>query len=279
VTSQPATSSAFWRAPAGGLTALILAGSRGVGDPLAVYAGVSHKALIEIDGTPMIERVVVALAAVAGIARIVISIELPELIAGLSGVQAAANGLPIEVLKSAASPSRSVAAALDHCGTPLLVTTADHALLQAEWISYFLGHIPADADAAVALANKAAILEAVPDTARTYLRFADDHYSGCNLFLFATPAAAGAVHFWREVEAERKRPWRMLRRLGLGFALRYAIGKLPLNSAIARLGELSGTRAAVVKMPFGRAAVDVDKPADLDLVQRLLAQDRKKNQA
>jgi len=270
---------AFWRPPASGLTALILAGSRGPGDPLAVYAGVSHKALIEVDGIPMIERVVAALAAVAGITRIVISIELPELIAALPGIQAAANGIPIEVLKSAASPSRSVGEALDHRGTPLLVTTADHALLQAEWVGYFLDRIPADADAAAALANKAAILEAVPHTARTYLRFADDHYSGCNLFLFATPAAAGAVRFWREVEAERKRPWRMLHRLGLVFALRYAIGQLPLSAAITRLGELSGTCAAVVKMPFGRAAVDVDKPADLDLVRRLLAQDRLKNQA
>jgi len=219
----------------------------------------------------MIERVIAALVGVPGIARLVISIELPELITGLPGLQAAANGLPIKVLKSATSPSRSVGEALDHCGTPLLVTTADHALLQAEWVKYFLDHIPADADAVVALANKAAILEAVPDTARTYLRFADDHYSGCNLFLFATPAAAGAVRFWREVEAERKRPWQMLRRLGLIFALRYAIGQLPLNAAITRLGELSGTRAAVVKMPFGRAAVDVDKPADLDLVKRILS--------
>lgn len=262
------------RAAVRGLTALILAGSRGPGDPLAVYAGVSHKALIEVGGRPMLERVVAALAAVPGIARIAISIEQPELVHALPGLHAAAGAIPIEVLKSAASPSRSVDEALQQLGTPLLVTTADHALLQPEWVRYFLDHVPADADAAVALASKVAIIAAVPDTARTYLRFADDDYSGCNLFLLATPAAAGAVRFWREIEAERKRPLRMMRRLGLVFALRYVAGRLPLAAAIARLGVLANARAAVVKMPFGRAAVDVDKPADLELVRRLLAEDQ-----
>src|SRR3546814_2840098 len=42
-----------------GLTALVLAGSRGPHKPLAIYAGVSHKALIEIDGLTMVERVVI----------------------------------------------------------------------------------------------------------------------------------------------------------------------------------------------------------------------------
>ncbi|MDB5985896.1 MAG: hypothetical protein JWR16_949 [Nevskia sp.] len=265
------------RASAPGLTALILAGSRGPADPLAVYAGVSHKALIEVGGRPMLERVVAALAAVPDIARIAISIEQPELIDSLPGLRAAARALPIEVLTSAASPSRSVGAALEHLGTPLLVTTADHALLESEWVRYFLDQVPPEADAAVALANKAVIIAAVPDTARTYLRFADDAYSGCNLFLLATPAAAGAVRFWREIEAERKHPLRMMRRLGLLFALRYVAGRLPLAAAIARLGVLANARAAVVKMPFGRAAVDVDKPADLELVRRLLIEDQRSN--
>src|SRR6185369_15359784 len=38
-------------------TALVLAGTRPGGDPLADYAGVSHKALIEVGGVPMLLRV------------------------------------------------------------------------------------------------------------------------------------------------------------------------------------------------------------------------------
>ena len=52
-----------------GLTALVLAGTRPGGDPLAGYAGVSHKVLIDIGGTTMIERVVAGLAAAPAVQR------------------------------------------------------------------------------------------------------------------------------------------------------------------------------------------------------------------
>src|SRR3546814_4695470 len=63
-------------------------------------------------------------------------------------------------------------------------------------------------------------LTAVPDTQRTWLRFADGHFSGCNMFYLATPAAAGVVQFWRSLEADRKHPLKMLRKIGPGSALR-----------------------------------------------------------
>src|SRR3546814_14105539 len=63
-------------------------------------------------------------------------------------------------------------------------------------------------------------LTAVPDTQRTWLRFADGHFSGCNMFYLATPAAAGVVQFWRSLEADRKHPLKMLRKIGAGSALR-----------------------------------------------------------
>ena len=74
-----------------------------------------------------------------------------------------------------------------------------------------------------------------------------------------------------EVEALRKQPLKMLGLLGFGYALRYRLGWLTLHAALARLGVLAGgVRAAVVEMPFGQAAIDVDKMADLELVERLL---------
>ncbi len=248
------------------LTALVLAGSRPGGDPLAAYAGVSHKALIEIGGTPMLERVVRALAATPQISRIVVAIERPELVAALPDL-----GKPVLALAAAAGPSASVAAALAAEGTPLLVTTADHALLKPQWLQEFLRKADDGADVSVGLARRAAVTTAVPDTQRTYLRFADDHYSGCNLFLMRHAAARGVIALWQQIEAERKRPLKMLARLGFGYALRYRFGWLRLDQALARLGTLAGARVAFVDMQDGLAAVDVDKPADLDLVRRLVA--------
>ena len=61
----------------------------------------------------------------------------------------------------------------------------------------------------------------------------------------------------------------MVRTLGVTTLLRYLTRRLSLDDAMARLSELSGAQVAPVILPFGLAAVDVDKPADLDLVRRL----------
>ena len=250
-------------------TALVLAGSRrGPDDPLAVHAGVSHKAMIEVGGEPMLARVVRALAE-AGMTRVVVVIERPDLVEQLAAEGRFPPGLVVETLPAAEGPSLSVAQALDRIGTPLLVTTADHALLRSEWVRWFAGHVPEGADVAAALARSDLVMAAAPEAKRTFLRFSDGAFSGCNLFYFATPAAHRVVDLWREVETHRKQPVKLLRRLGVVMAARYALGALPLRAALARLSVLADARCAVVEMPFGEAAIDVDKPEDLILARRL----------
>jgi GTP:adenosylcobinamide-phosphate guanylyltransferase len=224
---------------------------------------VSHKALIVLDDQTLLARVAQALRA-AGATQIAVSVSD-------DAVRAAAIMLGLTVLTAASGPSHSVRDGIAALGAPLLVTTADHALLRPEWITRFLADVPADADVAALLARRDVIEAAAPGTRRTYLRFADGAWSGCNLFHFATPRAVAALDLWAQVEADRKRPWRIVRRLGIGTLLRYMSGRLTLVAALAHLGRLANLKAAAVASPFGLAAVDVDKPDDLDLVRDLLA--------
>lgn len=247
----------------GAFTALVLAGERpGAPDPAAAYAGVAHKALIELEGRPLLARVAASLRE-AGAARIAVSTATAEVVA-------LAQALGLEVIPASASPSLSVAQGVERLGFPVVVTTADHALLQPQWVRQFLDAAPAGADIAALMAPKAAVVAAAPQTRRTYLRFADGRYSACNLFLLRTPAALNLIGLWRAVEADRKKPWRIAARLGLSTLLLYALGRLTLDGAVSRLGRRAGVTATAVRTPFGLAAVDVDKPADLDLVRTLI---------
>lgn len=251
--------------------ALVLAGTRrGAEDPMAKAAGVSHKAILPVAGVPMVMRVLDALCRCPEIGEIAVSIERPEVIEALTEFQALNARRPIRLLVSEDSPSRSAAAGLQALGAPLVLTTADHALLQPDWVSAFLAAAPAGADVVAAVARAETVKAAAPDTVRTYLRFADAAVSGCNLFLLATPKAEGVLGLWKTVEAYRKKPIRLAWLLGPGALLKLALGRLTLGEAAARLGRLAGCEAAVVELPYGRAAIDVDKPADLDLVERLL---------
>lgn len=243
-------------------SALVLAGSRSGEDPVAAYAGVPHKALIPLGGQTLLARVVGALRA-AGAERVAVVSSHPE-------VRAEAARLNVETLDEAEGPSRSVAVAAARLGTPLLLTTADHALLEADWVTRFLTDVPAEVDVAALVAARSTVEAAAPETKRTWLKLADGQWSGCNLFWLANDQALAVIELWRRVEAERKRPWMMARILGPGMLMRYLAGRLALRDAAAQLGRLAGVRAAVVESPYGLASVDVDKPADLDLVRRIV---------
>lgn len=244
--------------------ALVLAGTRPEGDPLARELGVAHKGLIELAGLPLLARVVEGLNG-AGAARVLVACDEGP-------VADLARRLGCEVCQAhPAGPSASVRQAFAATGAPLVVTTVDHALLRPEWVRQLLADTPAGADLAVMLAERARVEAAVPGTRRTWLRFADGHWSGCNLFHLSTPAAVGAIDLWQRIEADRKRPWRIVTGLGPGTLLAYAFGRLTLAEGLARLGRRIGLEVALVAARDGRAAVDVDKPGDLADVRRLLA--------
>ncbi|MET1756974.1 nucleotidyltransferase family protein [Novosphingobium sp. RD2P27] len=250
-------------ASASASTALVLAGSRpGKPDPVAVSEGVAHKALVQVGGVPMLARVVSALRE-AGVETVAVSANEPSVVA-------LAQELGCVIAAPARGPSTSVAAAFAQLGAPLLVTTADHALLDSQWVRDFLVDTPVEADVAVLLARRDAVEAAAPGSRRTYLRLADGGWSGCNLFLLAGSGAQAAISTWSAVEADRKRPWRIAARLGVGTLWRYARGKLTMAEAISRLGSRIGINAAAVPARNGLAAVDVDKPADLADVRALV---------
>lgn len=243
-------------------SALVLAGSRGDGDSVAMAEAIAHKVLALAGGVPLLSRVLSALRA-AGIERIAVSADHPE-------VTALALSLGAEVVEPDTGPSGSVSNAFALLGAPMLIATGDHALLQSEWVRDFLADTPEDSDVALLLARRDLVEKALPGTRRTWLSFADGDWSGCNLFLMATPQAIAAIETWKAVEADRKRPWRIAARLGVGMLLSYLVGRLSLAEAISRLGDRVGVRASSVAARDGLAAVDVDKPQDLADVRRIL---------
>jgi len=255
---------------AGRYTALIMAGSRPGGDPMARAAGVSHKCLLPVDGTPMIRRVVAALLAAPSVGRVMISIDAPDLLEEFfSGPESDRIGL----VQSAETPSLSALAAIEAAGgaAPMLITTADHPLLVPALIERFCREAEASgADIVAGLAPEDVIRTAFPESRRTYLRFRDGRFSGCNLFALLRTEGTKAIRLWRRVERDRKRPWRIAKAFGLTMLLGYLAGWLTLDAALARLSRLAGAKAGVVVLPVAEAAVDVDKPEDLVLVEAIL---------
>ena len=254
-------------------TALVLAGQRARGEPVAEAAGLSHKCLVPVAGVPMLVRVITALDASTSVDRIVVSIEDPGLVDTLSEHSSLRDSGRLLALESARSPSLSALAAaegLDHA-VPLLITTADHPLLTSAMVDDFLKSAgDSGADMAAGLTPGAALLAAYPHAKRTFLKFRDGPYTGSNLFAVLTEDGLKALRFWRRVEQERKRPWRIARAFGLRSLLAYLLGRLTLDETMIRASKTIGAKVRAVRTPLAEAGIDVDKPEDLVLVEEIL---------
>ena len=260
---------------------IVLAGRRPGPDALASGDGAPHRALLDIEGEPMLVRVVRRLLGWPSVERVLVNIDRPELLGALPDFVRWREEGRVEVLQSTGSPSRSVLESLDRLGLeagPILVTTADHALLDDAMLESFFRASEAGsagtADLCLALVPRSRIEARFPETRRTYLRFHGEAYSGANLFLFRTPAARGAALFWQRVEGLRKRPWRIARAFGLRNLLRFVMRRLTLAEGFVRVSQVLGIRVEAIPLPQAEAAVDVDKLDDLLLVRKILAERR-----
>jgi hypothetical protein len=63
----------------------------------------------------------------------------------------------------------------------------------------------------------------------------------------------------------------MVRIIGLTALFRYLFKNLTMQAAVRLLGRRIGAKVAIVELPFADAAVDVDKPSDLLLVDKTFA--------
>ena len=249
-----------------GWTALVLAGSRPGVDPFAASHGTDLKVLIPVAGEPMVRRPVRALLASEGIGNVRVLTQQTERI---GAVLPADPRLTVE--PSGATIAATLAAICADPGTrwPMLVTTADHALLDEAMIADFMARAKG-ADVAIGLVEARPLLKRLPGTKRTWIGFRGGRYSGANLFALGSPRAAKAIELWRGVEQNRKKGWRLLAAFGPAGLL----GLLRLRSLDQTLASLShrlGLDLRAVQMRDPLAAVDVDKPADHALVEAILA--------
>jgi CTP:molybdopterin cytidylyltransferase MocA len=256
-----------------GFAAVVLSGDRSSSDPLVQASGKGCKALIEIDGEPMVLRVLDALQQSQRVDHVFLSGPAESSVAAEPRLaERIAQGL-LQWRAPRASPSTSAASVLEEIPLqlPVLLTTADHPLLRAEIIDHFcLAAAESGADVVIGLARYALVRELFPGMRKTVLRFSDDEYCGCNLFAFLTPAGRAMAERWREVESQRKSPLKVLKLLGWSAVLRYRFGMLSLDAAQNALSRRMGLKLAAIRMPFGDAAVDVDSLSDHAFVQQRL---------
>jgi molybdopterin-guanine dinucleotide biosynthesis protein A len=255
--------------------AVVLAGERPGGSDFSRELGLPASVLVEVAGK-------------SALARVIESLELSEsvdtgLLCGPEEKVYQENPEFKRILDHSSfnwmapqtGPSASALAGIERLNRfPTLLTAGDHALLSAGLVDDFCARaVELDVDVAIGLVPYSIVRAAFPETKRTVLKFSNGEYCGSNLFAILNRHGAAGPAFWSHLEADRKRPWRMVRKGGLGMLLKYLFGRLSLESALESLSRAMGCRLGYVLINSPRAAVDVDSVADRDLAVKILLGD------
>lgn len=256
----------------GNWTAIVLAGERPGETGFAATQGVPAKALIRIAGESMLGRVVETLLAAPSVARVVVLAQDPEaLLAGELNMLAADPRVATARAGEGISASVAAIAGGEIAPWPVLLATADSPLLSVAMVEAFIADA-AGVDAAFAVVERRVVEAAYPQARRTWIKFSDGQFTGANLFALATPDSARSLEFWARAERDRKKGLKLLTFFGPAILLRALTRTISLDGAVAKAGRSFGVRLKAVRLPFAEAAIDVDKPADLELARRILGE-------
>lgn len=256
---------------------VILAGERPGGSPLSQAFNVAASVMVPVAGKPALARVIDAIEASQSAGGGIICGPAADAVGKDRGLEELLHHPGYEWLEPASGPAASALSAvrkLDHF--PTLLTAGDHALLTGEIVDTFCRQALVTGaekrcDLVIGFVPYELVLGAWPESKRTVLKFSNGRYCGSNLFAIMTPQGGRALEFWRQAEADRKKPWRIARRFGLIAFVLYVLRLLSLDAALAGLSKAAGCRIGHVEVGFARAAVDVDSIEDQKLAERILS--------
>ncbi|MFW5981646.1 MAG: nucleotidyltransferase family protein [Halanaerobiaceae bacterium] len=248
---------------------VILAGAINTGE-LREYTDVEQEALMEIAGLPMLEYVLQAVNNASNTGRVVV-------VGNENELKPAINSKVDTFIESAESMTENVIRGLNflHDSEFILLMTSDIPLITSEiiedYISACLQNKNADADLYYPIIPKENNEMMFPDTERTYFNLEEGIYTGGNMVIIRPEVIDNSIPLLKEVLESRKKPWKLIKLLGLTFIFRFAFGHLSINDIEKNVKKITNCNGCFMISPYPEIGFDVDKVSDLETVRQRLA--------
>ncbi|WP_197051412.1 nucleotidyltransferase family protein [Caloranaerobacter azorensis] len=229
--------------------------------------GKLSKALVNINGKPMIYYVIKALKESGVIDKIVIVGDKEELDKiGLEDVEF--------IIQDRGSIIDNVIAGVDYFkeDSMVLISTCDIPLLTAQAVYDFVKKsLESKADICYPIIEKSVCLEKYPEAIRTYAKLKDGYFTGGNLMLINPKVLDRCITKAKQMIEYRKNPVKMSRVLGFTFLLKLVVGRLTIESAEKRVSKILRLKPKAIITPYPEIGNDVDKPEDLNMAEKYLS--------
>lgn len=249
---------------------LIAGGRPAPQDPLYDETQGKPKALLEIDGRPIVEFVLQALLEAQSIDRVVLVgldsgtdlnlNQAADMIADQGGL--VANGLAgLSRLQEDRPETRHV-----------LFSSADIPAVNSFIVDDIVTACrPFDKAAYYFMVDRRTMEGSFPDSGRSFVSLKDMQVAGADMFIADARLAGDNPHLIHEMAAGRKRPWKLARIVGPGTLLALWLHRLTLAGIERRAERVIGRPVSVQLTAHAQLAMDVDKPEQLLLLRRALA--------
>ena len=245
--------------------ALILAGTKEKGT-LEIAENVDNKALIMINGKPMIDYIVDALNNSENIDQIIVV-----------GPEKVLHPYIGKKVKKILNPGNSILENMEiglnffDSNDNLLLLTSDIPLITPEAIDEFLKIcIKRKAYIGYPLITKENIMKKYPETKRTYVTMKEGIFCGGNIAFFKPEVFFQQKNLIEELFENRKTTWKYIKILGLKFIFKFIFKTLTIEEVERRVTGILGYNSIAVMISHPEVMIDLDKLSDLELIRKYL---------
>ncbi len=251
------------------MDALVVAGGiPGPDDPLYPLTQGRPKALLEMEGRPMVQWVLDALEGAERVEHVVLVGPGPEdgLHLGPASAFVADQGAMIANVRA----GLQVARRMNPKATHILLASGDIPSITPEMVDWRVQTVEAsDADIDYAVVDRQVMDRVFPGSRRSFTHVKDAEVCGGDLNgLRVTVAADDGL--WNALYAARKNALKQAALVGLDVLFLGAIRQLSLEDAEQRVGRHLGLKAHITRCPYAEIGMDVDKPHQHEMVRQHL---------
>lgn len=254
------------------MNALILAGKQN-SSKLEINNELNNKALLLINGIPLVEYVVNALIEAKEIQDIVVVGPEYDL---APFIEKKVN----KILEATESIIKNIEIGLDYFKDDykILVLTSDIPLITGEIIDRFIKKCEQyDAFFYYPIITKEIILQKYPQTIRSYATLKEGIFCGGNMAIFARPLFEKNRDLLNELYEKRKDLKKYVGLLGLKFMVKYLLKSLSIEEIEERAAEIIGYPAKGIIIEDPEVMIDLDKLSDYELILQVINQKNRIN--
>ena len=249
------------------MDAIVLAGALNDG-PLRAVSSAAYEAEIEIAGKPMVAYVLEALNQMDEVERIaVVGYATDTMLPYMTGKVCRVD--PGDSMIDSLIKGLELLQPIN----PVLAVTSVFPLTTPEAIRDFLVRCQDNpGDVCYSFVSKDHNEARYPGVQRTYVKLRDGVFTGGNIVLLSPEIVRERIDILKQAAALRKKPVQLCSLLGWKYLIKFIFGLLTIKEVEERVSRALGLKAVGIISPYPEVGIDVDKPSDLELATKALAQ-------